>query len=145
MTSTLNAMDSSRYLMGITNKVPVSTFADANASRPWQIYHDLAMILIDQARKIVWEQSDTEQATESIYALDATTIDLCLSLFPWATFRTRKAAIKLHTLMDLEGSIPTFIHISEGRTHDVNALDLIPIQPGSIDIMDRGYIDFHRL
>jgi hypothetical protein len=122
LTSTLNAMDSSRYHMGITHKVPVSTFADANASRPWQIYHDLAMVLIDHARKIVWEQSDAEQATKSIYALDATTIDLCLSLFPWATFRTRKAAIKLHTLMNLEGSIPTFIHISEGRTHDVNVI-----------------------
>ena len=145
LTSTLNAMDSSSYHMGITHKVPVSTFADANARRPWQIYHDLAMVLIDQARKIVWEQSDAEQATESIYALDATTIDLCLSLFPWAKFRTHKAAIKLHTLMDLEGSIPTFIHISEGRTHDVNALDLISIEPGSIYIMDRGYIDFQRL
>lgn len=145
LTSTLNAMDSSRYHMGITHKVPLSTFADANASRPWQIYHDLAMVLIDQARKIVWDQSDVEKATASIYALDATTIDLCLSLFPWAEFRSNKAAIKLHTLMDLDGSIPVFIHISDGRTHDVNALDLIPVQPGSIYIMDRGYVDFNRL
>ena len=145
LTSTLNALDSSRYHMGITHKVPLSTFSDANASRPWQMYHDLAMVLIDQARKIVHDQSDVEQATETIYALDATTIDLCLSLFPWAEFRTHKAAIKLHTLMDLEGSIPTFIHISDGRTHDVNALDLIPIEPGSIYIMDRGYVDFQRL
>lgn len=145
LTSTINAMDSSRYHMGITHKVPVSTLADANASRPWQMYHDLAMVLIDQARKIVWEQSDAEQTTESIYALDATTIDLCLSLFPWAEFRRNKAAIKLHTLMDLDGSIPVFVHISDGRIHDVNALDLIPIQPGSIYIMDRGYIDFQRL
>jgi hypothetical protein len=89
--------------------------------------------------------SDVLQTTKTIYALDATTIGLCLSLFPWAKFRTRKAAIKLHTLMDLEGSIPTFIHISDGRSHDVNALDLIPVEPGSIYIIDRGYVDFQRL
>lgn len=145
LTSTLNALDSRRYHMGIKHKVPLSTFADANNTRPWQIYQDLAMVLIDQARKVVSDQSELEWATASIYALDSTTIDLCLSLFPWAEFRSRKAAIKLHTLMDLEGSIPTFIHISDGRTHDVNVLDMIPIMAGSIYIMDRGYLDFQRL
>ena len=142
LTSTLNALDSRRYHMGIKHKVPLSTFADANNTRPWQIYHDLAMVLIDQARKVVSDQSELERAADSIYALDSTTIDLCLSLFPWAEFRSRKAAIKLHTLMDLDGSIPTFIHISDGRTHDVNVLDMIPIMAGSIYIMDRGYLDF---
>jgi hypothetical protein len=145
LTSTLNALDSRRYHMGIKYKVPLSTFADANHSRPWQIYQDLAMVLIDQARKVVSDQSELERATASIYALDSTTIDLCLLLFPWAEFRSRKAAIKLHTLMDLEGSIPTFIYISNGRTHDVNVLDMIPIMAGSIYIMDRGYLDFQRL
>jgi hypothetical protein len=145
LTSTLNALDSRRYHMGIKYKVPLSTFADANHTRPWQIYQDLAMVLIDQARKVVSDQSELEQTADSIYALDSTTIDLCLSLFPWAEFRRQKAAIKLHTLMDLEGSIPTFIHISDGRTHDVNVLDMIPIIAGSIYIMDRGYMDFQRL
>lgn len=145
LTSTLNALGSRRYHMGLKYKIPLSTFADANHSRPWQIYHDLAMVLINQARRVVSGQSELEQATNSIYALDSTTIDLCLSLFPWAEFRSRKAAIKLHTLMDLEGSIPTFIHISDGRTHDVNVLDMIPIIAGSIYIMDRGYLDFQRL
>lgn len=103
------------------------------------------MVLIDQARKVVSDQSELERATDSIYALDCTTIDLCLSLFPWAKFRSHKAAIKPHTLMDMEGSIPTFIHISDGRTHDENVLDMIPIMAGSIYIMDRGYLDFQRL
>lgn len=145
LTSTLNALGSRRYHMGIKHKVPLSTFADANHSRPWQMYHDLAMVLIDQARRGVSGQSEVKRAADSIYALDSTTIDLCLSLFPWAEFRSRKAAIKLHTLMDLDGSIPTFIHISDGRTHDVNVLDMIPIMAGSIYIMDRGYLDFQRL
>ena len=145
LTSTLNALDSRRYHMGIKYKVPLSTFADANNTRPRQIYQDLAMVLIDQARKVVSDQSDLERAADSIYALDSTTIDLCLSMFPWADFRSHKAAIKLHTLMDLEGSIPTFIHISDGRTLDINILDMIPIMAGSIYIMDRGYLDFQRL
>lgn len=145
LTSTLNALDSRRYHMGIKYKVHLSTFADANNARPWKIYQDLAMVLIDEARKIAGNQSKLEQTANSIYALDSTTIDLCLSLFPWAEFRHQKAAIKLHTLMDIEGSIPTFIHISDGRTHDVNALDIIPITAGSIYIMDRGYLDFQRL
>lgn len=144
LTSTLNALGSQRYHMGIKNNVPRSTLADANANRPWQIYHQLAMALIEQARQLYREDSDLE-AVESIYALDSTTIDLCLSLFPWAEFRSHKGAIKLHTLMELEGAIPTFIHISDGRLHDVNVLDMIPIMAGSIYIMDRGYLDFERL
>jgi len=131
--------------MGIRTEVSLSTFADANASRPWQIYHQLAILLIDQARQLYHEDVDLESVAESVYALDSTTIDLCLSLFPWAKFRSHKAAIKLHTLMDLEGAIPTFIHISDGRLHDVNVLDMIPITAGSIYIMDRGYLDFERL
>lgn len=103
LTSTLNALDSNRYHMGITHKVSRSIFADANANRPWQMYQDLALLLIDQARKIVHNQNDMKETTETIYALDSTTIDLCLSLFPWAEFRAHKAAVKLHTLMDLEG------------------------------------------
>lgn len=145
LTSTLNALGTQRYHMGIRSEVPHSTLADANATRPWQIYHELAMALIDEARKLYHQDSDLESVAESVYALDSTTIDLCLSLFPWAEFRQGKAAIKLHTLMALEGSIPTFIHVSDGRTHDVKVLDMIPIMAGSIYIMDRGYIDFGRL
>jgi len=145
LTSTLNALGSQRYHMGIKTKVALNTFSRANANRPWQIYHQLAMLLIDQARQLYHEDSDLESVAESVYALDSTTIELCLSLFPWAEFRAHKGAIKLHTLMDLEGAIPTFIHISDGRLHDVNVLDIIPIMAGSIYIMDRGYVDFERL
>jgi hypothetical protein len=145
LTSTLNALGSRRYHLGIKHEVPLSTIADANATRPWQIYHDLAMVLIHTARQACNKDDGLESISEAIYALDATTIDLCLSLFPWAEFREHKAAIKLHTLMDLEGSIPTFIHISDGRTHDVNVLDMLPIIAGSIYIMDRAYLDFQRL
>lgn len=141
LTSTLNALGSQRYHMGIKSEVPRSTLADANASRSWQIYHQLAMVLIGKAQQLYHEDTHLE----SVYALDSTTIDLCLSLFPWAEFRKQKAAIKLHTLMDLEGAIPTFIHISDGRLHDVNVLDIIPIMAGNIYIMDRGYLDFERL
>lgn len=145
LTSTLNALGPQRYHMGIRSEVPRSTLADANATRPWQMYHELAMVLIDRARQQYHEDSNLESVAESVYALDRATIDLCLSLFPWAEFRSRKGAIKLHTLMDLEGAIPTFIHISNGRLHDVNVLDMIPIMAGSIYIMDRGYLDFERL
>ena len=143
--ATLDALGSRRYHMGIKTTVARNTFSRANTNRPWQIYQELAMVLIDQARRACKDQTELESLSDSIYALDSTTIDLCLSLFPWAKFRTGKAAIKLHTLMDLEGSIPTFIHISDGRTHDVNILDMIPIMAGSIYIMDRGYLDFERL
>jgi len=141
LTSTLSALGSRRYHMGIKTNVPLSTLSYANANRPWQIYQDLAMILIAQAQNLYGK----DEVTESIKILDSSTIDLCLSLFPWAEFRQQKAAIKLHTMMDLEGSIPTFIHISDGKTHDVNILDRIPILAGSIYIMDRGYLDFERL
>lgn len=145
LTSTLDALGSQRYHMGIKTEVPRSTLSDANANRPWQIYHQLALLLIGKAQQLYHEDSSLQTVAESIYALDSTTIDLCLSLFPWAQFRKHKGAIKLHTLMDLEGAIPTFIHISEGRLHDVNVLDMIPIMAGSIYIMDRGYLDFERL
>lgn len=146
LTSTLNALGGRRYYLGLKNKIPLSTISDANASRPWQMYQELAMLLVNQARRLY--QDDDPKATDlstSVYALDSTTIDLCLSLFPWAEFRSTKAAIKLHTLMDLAGSIPTFIHISDGRTHDVKILDQVPIIAGSIYIMDRAYMDFKRL
>ncbi|MCC5904823.1 MAG: IS4 family transposase [Balneolaceae bacterium] len=146
LTSTLNALGSRRYHLGIKHQVPLSTISDANATRSWQIYHDLAMVLIHTARQACsTDDDDVESTSKEIYALDSTTIDLCLSLFPWAEFREHKAAIKLHTLMDLEGSIPTFIYISDGRTHDVNVLDMLPITPGGIYIMDRAYLDFQRL
>lgn len=141
LTSTLNALGSRRYHMGIKTNVPLSTLAYANANRPWQIYHDLAMVLIAHAQQLYGK----DEVTESVKALDSSTIDLCLSLFPWAEFRQHKAAIKIHTIMDLEGAIPTFIHISDGRTHDVNILDMIPIMAGSIYIMDRAYLDYERL
>lgn len=141
LTSTLSALGPRRYHMGIKTNVPLSTLSYANANRPWQIYQDLAMVLIAQAQNLYGK----DEVTESIKILDSSTIDLCLSLFPWAEFRQQKAAIKLHTMMDLEGSIPTFIHISDGKTHDVNILDMIPILAGSIYIMDRGYLDFERL
>lgn len=141
LTSTLNALGARRYHMGIKTNVPLSTLSYANAHRPWQMYHDLAMVLIVQAQQLYGK----DDLTESVKALDSSTIDLCLSLFPWAEFRSRKAAIKIHTIMDLEGAIPTFIHISDGKTHDVNILDMIPIMAGSIYIMDRGYLDYERL
>jgi len=141
LTSTLEALGSRRYHMGIKTTVPLSTLSYANAHRPWQIYQDLAMVLIAHAQKLYGK----DELTEPIKILDSTTIDLCLSLFPWAVFRSRKAAIKLHTLMDLEGAIPTFIHISDGKTNDMKILDMIPILAGSIYIMDRGYLDFERL
>lgn len=145
LTTTLNALGTQRYHMGIKHTVRLSTFTDANAHRPWQIYEHLARILIEQAIRLSHNDQELDRVAESVYALDSTTIDLCLSLFPWAKFRKHKGAIKLHTLMDLEGSIPTFIHISDGRTHEVNVLDMIPIMAGSIYIMDRGYLDFQRL
>lgn len=145
VTTTLNALDGKRYRMGFRNTVPLSTLSDANATRPWQMYQDLAMVLIDHARNLYGKEQAELEKTKQIFALDSTTIDLCLSLFPWAHFHHSKGAIKMHTLMDLQGSIPVFIHITHGRVHDMNILDNIPIQPGAIYIMDRGYIDFARL
>jgi len=131
--------------MGIRGRVARSTLADANERRDWRIYRDFAHILIGIARPLyVGEQLDVELESTA-YALDSTTIDLCLSLFPWARFRRAKGAIKLHTLLDLRGSIPTFIHVSDGKLHDVNVLDLLVFEPGSFYIMDKGYVDFLRL
>lgn len=141
----LRSQQKKLYHMGIRGKVSKSTLADANESRDWRIYAELAQSLIATARELYKEETFIEDLDETVYALDSTTIDLCLSVFPWATFRKRKAAIKLHTLLDLKGNIPTFIHISDGKLHDVNALDLLPLEVGAYYVMDRGYLDFERL
>jgi len=142
----LRAIQPKLYHMGIRHCVPRSTLAEANEKRDWRIFADIAQVLINRARRIyAGEDFGEELRQASLYALDASTIDLCLSLFPWAQFRKRKAAVKLHTLMDLRGSIPTFIHISDGKLHDVNVLDLLGPEPGAFYIMDRGYLDFDRL
>jgi len=133
------------YHMGIGAVVARSTLADANESRDWRIYFELAQRLITQARALYVSEDFGVELANTVYALDATTIDLCLSMFPWAPFRSTKAAVKLHTLLDLRGSIPTFIHISDGKMHDVNVLDLLLIEAGAFYIMDRGYLDFERL
>jgi hypothetical protein len=131
--------------MGIRGKVSRSTIADANEQRNWQIYADLAYSLINTARKLYSNESFAFELEQTAYALDATTIDLCLSMFPWANFRKNKGAVKLHTLLDLRCSIPTFIHISDGKLHEVNTLDIVPFEPGSFYVMDRGYLDYYRL
>ena len=141
----LRSQNKKLYHMGIRGKVSRSTLADANENRDWRIYADLAQVLISTARTLYKSDSFLEDLEETVYALDATTIDLCLSVFPWANFRKTKAAIKLHTLLDLRGNIPTFIHISDGKLHDVNALDILPLEAGAFYIMDRGYLDFERL
>ncbi len=133
------------YHMGIRGKVSRSTMADANEQRDWRIYASLAQSLIVTARELYSSEPFLADLDETIYALDSTTIDLCLSMFPWATFRKHKAAIKLHTLLDLRGNIPTFINISDGKVHDVNALDVLPLETGAFYVMDRGYLDFARL
>lgn len=130
--------------MGIRGKVSRSTIADANEQRDWRIYADLAHSLITKARRLYSDEPFAVELEQTVYALDATTIDLCLSMFPWARFRQTKSAIKLHTLMDLRGSIPTFIHISDGKLHEVNTLDFIPLEPGAFYVMDRAYLDFTR-
>jgi len=133
------------YHMGIAEPVARSTLADANELRDWHIYFEFAQRLIVKARALYAGDDFGVELANTVYALDATTIDLCLSMFPWAPFRSTKAAVKLHTLLDLRGSIPTFIHISDGKLHDVNVLDLIIIEAGAFYIMDRGYLDFKRL
>ena len=133
------------YHMGIAEPVARSTLADANESRDWHIYFEFAQRLIVKARALYAGDEFGVDLTNTVYALDATTIDLCLSMFPWAPFRSTKAAVKLHTLLDLRGSIPTFIHISDGKLHDVNVLDVLIIEAGAFYIMDRGYLDFERL
>ena len=133
------------YGMSFRSPVRRSTLADANEGRDWHIWEDLAALLIRRARKLYCNDSFGVDLDNTVYALDATTIDLCLSLFPWAPFRTAKAAVKLHTLLDLRGNIPAFIHISDGKTHEVNVLDILPIEAGAFYVMDRGYLDFSRL
>jgi len=141
----LRSVPNKFYHMGFRGKVSRSTLADANESRDWRIYADFAQVLIHQARKLYAEEDFGVELEETVYALDSTTIDLCLSLFPWAKFRKHKGAIKLHTLLDLRGSIPTFIEITDGKIHDVNILDELLPEPGYFYIMDRGYLDFERL
>jgi len=142
----LRAMRPKLYHMGIRSHIARSTLADANESRDWRIYADFAQILIAEAKTLyVHEDFGVELQEATVYALDSTTIDLCLALFPWARFRQTKAAVKLHTLLNLRGSIPEFIHISEGKMHDVKVLDLLVPQPGAYYVMDRGYVDFARL
>lgn len=141
----LRAQQSKLYHMGIKSWVSRSTLADANESRDWRIYADFAQSLIAIARRLYAEEPFGVDLKDTVYALDASTVDLCLSVFPWAPFRSTKAAIKLHTLLDLRGNIPSFLHISDGKLHDVNVLDLLLPEPGAFYIMDRGYIDFERL
>ena len=142
----LGAVQNKLYHSGIKCKVAKSTLADANETRDWRIYADFAQILIKQARELYRDDNDfTLELEEMVYALDSTTIDLCLSLFPWAKFREQKGAVKLHTLLDLRGSIPTFIEITDGLVHDVNILDLLVIEASSFYVMDKGYIDYARL
>jgi transposase len=141
----LRAMKPKLYHCGIRGKVSRNTLAKANENRDWRIYADFAQVLINIARKLYAEEDFAVQLQQAAYALDSTTIDLCLSLFPWAKFRKHKAAVKVHTLMDLRGSIPCFIRITGGKVHDVNILDELVLEPGAFYIMDRGYLDFARL
>ncbi len=141
----LRSVSGKLYHMGFRGKVARSTLADANEARNWRIYADFAQVLIAIARPLHARDPIGVDLEQSLYALDSTTIDLCLSLFPWAKFRRRKAAVKMHTLLDLHGNIPTFIRVTSGDVHDVNLLDEIMPEAGSFYVMDRGYIDFQRL
>jgi Domain of unknown function (DUF4372)/Transposase DDE domain len=143
--ASLSANASKLYAMGFRSAVKRSTLADANESRDWRIWSDLAALLIRRARKLYANDALGIDLDNTVYALDSSTIDLCLSLFDWAPFRSTKAAIKLHTLLDLRGAIPAFIHISDGKLHDVNVLDLLAFEAGAFYVMDRGYVDFARL
>ena len=141
----LRAQQNKLYHMGIRGGISRNTLANANKVRDWRIYADFAQSLIQIARPLYVDEEIGLELKNTVYALDATTIDLCLSVFPWAHFRTTKAAIKLHTLLDIRGSIPTFIHISDGKMHDVNVLDLLLPEAGAFYVMDRAYVDFSRL
>jgi hypothetical protein len=143
--ASLSANASKLYAMGFRSAVRRSTLADANESRDWRIWSDLAAVLIRRARKLYAAQELDVGLDSTVYALDSSTVDLCLSLFAWAPFRSTKAAIKLHTLLDLRGAIPAFIHISDGKLHDVNVLDMLQLEAGAFYVMDRGYVDFERL
>jgi len=141
----LNAQSDKLYHMGIRTNVSRSTLADANEKRDWRIYADFAQSLIHTARRLYVDEDLGLELDATVYALDSTTIDLCLSVFPWAQFRKTKAAVKLHTLLDLRGNIPSFIHISDGKLHDINVLDLLLPESGAFYVMDRAYTDFERL
>lgn len=141
----LRAYASKLYHVGIRGAVARSTLADANERRDWRIYQDFALSLIEVARKLYARESFGVELSNTAYALDSTLIDVCLSLFPWARFQRDQAAVKLHTVLDLRGSIPTFVHISEGNTSDLTLLDRLAFEPGSFYVMDRGYVDFARL
>ena len=141
----LRAMREKPYHMGIRGKVSRSTLANANETRDWRIYSDFAQILINEARRLYVDDDFGLELKETVYALDSSTIDLCLSVFPWARFRKTKGAIKMHTLLDLRGDIPTFIWITDGKVHDVNVLDHLIPESGAIYVMDRAYVDFRRL
>jgi len=141
----LGAQPTKLYGMGLRQPVARSTLADANEKRDWRMWADIAAVLIRRARKLYANDALSLDLVNTVYALDSTTIDLCLSLFPWADFRSTKAAVKMHTLIDLRGNIPSFIHVSDGKMGDVLALDLIVPEAGAIYVMDRGYVDFRRL
>jgi hypothetical protein len=141
----LGAVGPKLYHMGFGSAVARSTLADANENRDWRIFADFAQVLIRTAIKLYANDATGIAEVRDLYALDSTTIDLCLALFPWARFRKHKAAVKMHTLLDLHGSIPTFIRITDGKVHDVNVLDEIALEAGAFYVMDRGYIDFERL
>ena len=141
----LRAVQNKLYHMGIKSKISKSTLADANEKRDYRIYEDFAYILIAQARELYRNEDFEKELDETVYALDSTTIDLCLSLFPWAKFRKHKGGIKLHTLLDVQTSIPTFIYMTTAKVHDVNILDIIIPEVGAFYVMDRGYLDFARL
>ena len=143
--SCLRSMHRKLYHMGIRGRISKSTLSDANEHRDWRIYADFAQVLIHTARTLYLKEPFGVELAQTVYALDATTIDLCLSLFPWAHFRKNKGAVKLHTLLDLRGNIPSFIEITPGKVHEVNILDDLIPEPGSFYIMDRGYLDFARL
>lgn len=141
----LGAMPNKLYAMGLREPVAKSTLADANEKRDWRMWADMAAVLIRRARKLYACDAFGVELAHTVYALDSTTIDLCLSLFPWADFRSTKAAVKMHTLLDLRGNIPSFIHVSDGKMGDALALDLLQPEAGAIYVMDRGYVDFKRL
>ncbi len=143
--SCLRSRSNLLYHLGLRSSVARSTLADANERRDWRIYADLAQKLIARARRLYAQDPLAVELDETVYALDSTTIDLCLELFPWARFRRHKAAIKLHTLLDLRGAIPTLIYLSDGKLHDVNFLDELPLEAGAYYVLDRGYVDFGRL
>jgi len=143
--SCLTAFSNKLYHSGIKQPVPKSTLAEANESRDWRIYADYAQVLIKEARDLYEKDNEFKLDVKNmVYALDSSTIDLCLSLFPWAKFRKNKGAVKMHTLLDLRGSIPTFVHLTDGLCHDVNVMDHIVVEPGAIYVMDKGYVDYFR-